>query len=135
MFSEITAFLLFLFNNLAAVFLIGFLLVFGYVFWKENKSNDSPLRWVDMLLDKKQNRLSMTKFWQFIGSVVFIWVVITMTIAGTITSDILGIVGAFILGGFGWSTFVKNKEESQRNDRGRGRGYRGDPHGDGDDAF
>lgn len=116
MFSDIVAFFTFLFNNIAAVFLLGFFIIFGIIFWREHKDRNSPLRWVDMLLDKKQDRLSLTKFWQFVGSVVFIWVVITMTMSGTITPEILGIVGAFILGGYGLTTYVKGGQTKDRDD-------------------
>lgn len=99
----------FLFDNAAGVFLALFIFSFFVAFLREEWDHKSPVRWIDMLVDKRQNRLSLTKFWQFIGSTVFVWVVITMTMAGTITPEILGIVGAFLLGGFGWSTYMKNK--------------------------
>lgn len=63
-------------NNLILVTFVG---IFIYAFWKENRNQESPIAWTDLLIDKKTNKLSLSKFGQFWGVFLSSWVVMYLT--------------------------------------------------------
>jgi len=62
-----------LMNNML---LITFFVVFGVLFFKEHRSEKSPLQWTDMLIDSDSGKLSISKLGNFIGIVVSTWIMI-----------------------------------------------------------
>ena len=81
------------------VFLVAFFVIFGIAFWKENKDQKSPLRWIDPLVDTKTNRLSITKLGQFIGLAVSTWIIIYLVQVPAAYSIFTGVF-------FGWLSFL-----------------------------
>lgn len=65
-----------LINN---VILLLFFTVFGIQFYRENKNEASPFRWIDLLVDYKTQKLSLTKMGQFWGMAISSWVVIYLS--------------------------------------------------------
>lgn len=64
-----------LLNN---ILLIGFFFVFAFVFWRESKNPETPVHWTDLLVDKKNGKLSLTQLGKFWGIATSTWVVIYM---------------------------------------------------------
>ena len=91
------------------IILAIFLVILGMAFYQAHKRTKDPIDWIDMLLDKNSNRVSISKVGQFVGLIVSSWVVISMASSNNLNYDIFGIYLAFSLGGAMFSTFVKGK--------------------------
>lgn len=104
-----------LLNNLL---LAAFFVVFAFVFWKENKNEKSPLHWIDLLIDEKKNKLSITKFGQFWGIAISTWITIALT--QKLTADqvagiypwIFGTWLTFLVAATGIKSFVMSKDKT-----------------------
>lgn len=64
-----------LLNNLL---LLGFFATFAAIFWKEHKDEKSPVNWIDLLMDDKKNKLSLSKLGHFWGIAISSWIVVYM---------------------------------------------------------
>lgn len=105
-----TAFL----NNLLLLF---FFVGFAYVFHKENNDDESPIKWIHMIVDTKTQRLSLNKLSQFWGMAISSWIVIYMAqIPATyaIFPMVFAAWLAFIGGSYAFNTFLKNKKEEPK---------------------
>ena len=93
----------------ATWFLLGIILFFVWMFKKAQKDPNSPVDWVDLILDHEDNRVSPYKVGYLIGLIVGTWVVIKYADADKLTWDILGGYLAYLLGGAGWVTMSKER--------------------------
>lgn len=94
--------------------LILYFILFGFFFYKENRNANSPVQWVDMLVDNKTNRLSLAKFGQFWGISISSWVVIYLAqlpAAYSIFPMVFPAWLAFLGGTWAFNSYVKNKKE------------------------
>ena len=97
--------------------LLAFFFTFAIVFWLENKNEKSPLQWTDMLMDKKENRLSLTKLGQFWGIAISSWMAVflvqkipTDQIAG-LFPVVFGTWLTFLVANVGIKAFSGNKDK------------------------
>lgn len=96
-------------------FVLMIIAVIWYLFAKANKDPKSPIRWEDLIIDvtaDKSERVSPYKLGYLIGIVVGTWIVLSFADGGKLTYDIFGMYLTFLLGGAGWSAFMRNKQQS-----------------------
>lgn len=110
------------------IFLI--ILVVLVAFWRAQKRGE--LKWTDMITAPGSSKLSLSKVGQSIGIVISSWAIIIMVDKDKLSSEIFGVWLAFLLGGAGWSSYLKAKnvrDERQYggNYGGYGGGYTPDP--------
>lgn len=89
---------------------LAILMFVVWIFSRSNKDPKSPLQWEHLIIDSQNDRASPYKLGYLVGVIVSTWLVITLTDSGKVTYDIVLIYLAFLLGGAGWSSFVKSKE-------------------------
>lgn len=92
-----------------ATFLMFVLIAFAYMFYNATRRAEKSLDWTDLVTDKGTNNVSITRLSQLIGLIVGTWVIITLTMSGSITYDVYGMYLSFIIGGSGWSNYLKAK--------------------------
>jgi len=98
--------------------LLAFYLIFGIAFIIESNNPKSPVAWIDMLLDKKTNRVSLSKIGQFIGIATSTWLVIALSSSKeglAILPAIFPAWLAFIGGAWSYSQWLKSKENKSSN--------------------
>lgn len=88
--------------DMNSALLLFFIVGFAFVFWKEHRNKESSLNWTDILLDKKENRLSLTKLGQFWGIAISSWIAVYLT--QKLTSEQIGLVYPYVIGI--WLTFL-----------------------------
>ena len=96
------------------ILLIAFFIVFFYLFMKENKDESSPVRWTDLLVDTKTNKLSLTKLGQFWGIAISSWVVVSLSqtpAAYSIFPMIFPAYLAYLAGSWAFNSYIKNKND------------------------
>lgn len=92
-------------------FVLLIVAVLWYVFAKANKDPKSPVRWEDLIVDSSNDKVSPYKVGYLIGIVVSTWVILSFADAGKLSFDMFGMYLTYLLGGAGWSSFVKSKQE------------------------
>lgn len=92
----------------ATWFVIGILVFSGWIFFKASKNPRSPVRWEHMIIDSVTDRTSPYKLGYLIGVIVSTWVVITILDAGKLGLDILGAYLTFLVGGAGFTEWLKH---------------------------
>ncbi len=93
--------------------LVAFFVIFSVAFSKENKNEKSPVQWIDAIIDKKQNRISVSKLGQFFGIAVSTWVIITLSqnpAAYGIFPAVFAMWLAFLGGTWSYSQYVKTTQ-------------------------
>ena len=95
----------------ATWFVIGILGFSVWVFMKASHNPASPVRWEDMIVDSTTNRTSPYKLGYLIGVIVSTWVIITILDSGKLGLDILGAYLTFLVGGAGFTEWLKHGKE------------------------
>ena len=95
----------------ATWFVIGILGFSIWVFFKASKNPRSPVRWEHMIIDSANNRTSPYKLGYLVGVIVSTWVVITILDTGNLGLDILGAYLTFLVGGAGFTEWLKHGKE------------------------
>lgn len=106
-------------NNIALMnnfMLLAFFVVFGYLFLKESKNNNSPINWTDMMLDAKTGKTSLTKLGQFWGVAFSSWIAVFF--AQKVPADrvveiypwVFGVWLAFLIGSYSVNAIMKTKD-------------------------
>lgn len=101
-------------NAILVLFFIGFLIIF----FRESHNPKSPLVWIDMLLDTKTKKLSLTRFGQFFGIAVSTWVVITLSMKDEWSSAyplVFGMYLAYIGGTYSFNKYIDNTSKPKDN--------------------
>jgi len=90
---------------------IGVLTFFIWLFTKAHKDPNSPVRWEHLITDSYNDRTSPYKLGYLIGVIVSTWLVIFLANKekGELSFDIFGTYLAFLLGGAGWNSYMKNR--------------------------
>lgn len=88
------------------VFILGFVV---WLFARANKNEHSAVRWEHLVVDTSTHRTSPYKLGYLIGMIVATWIVVKMTDTDKITYDMFGLYLAYLLGGAGWNSFIKNR--------------------------
>lgn len=104
-----------LLNNLL---LIGFFIIFLYLFFKEHNDPDSKVNWTDLLLDDKTNKLSITKFGQFIGIATSTWMTFYLVQQDRFTNEFIWVFAtylSFLSGSYAYDKFIKHRSQDQSN--------------------
>jgi hypothetical protein len=93
-------------DPLAAV--IAFLaLMFIFMLWRATVSG--KLDWQDMITSKGSNKVSLTKVLQLVGGVTGTWMMVYLTLRGTVSSDFFLTYLAYVGAIEGWSKFIAAK--------------------------
>jgi hypothetical protein len=92
-----------------AVFLTFVLCAFVYMFYKATRRAEKSLDWTDLITDKGNNSVSITRLTQLIGLIISTWVIIVLTTSGKVTYDMYGMYLSFVVGGTGWTNYLKMK--------------------------
>jgi hypothetical protein len=100
----------------ATWFIIAALVFLVMLFAKASKDPKNPIRWEHLIIDSNNDRASPYKVGYLIGVVVTTWVVLTFADKDKLTYDILGIYLTYLLGGAGWNSLMKVKEEAIKDD-------------------
>lgn len=88
------------------VFVLGFVV---WLFAKANKDTNSHVKWDHLVVDTSTNRTSPYKLGYLVGMIVATWIVVKLTDTDKITYDVFGLYLAYLLGGAGWNSFIKNR--------------------------
>jgi hypothetical protein len=94
------------------LFLVVFIVL--WAFWRAQSRGE--LKWTDMITAPGTNKLSISKVGQAIGIVISSWAIIIMTDNNKLSSEIFGVWLAFLLGGAGWSSYLKSRNTRSRPD-------------------
>lgn len=78
-----------------------------WAFWRAQSRGE--LKWTDMITAPGTDKLSLSKVGQAIGIVISSWAIIIMVDKDKLSSEIFGVWLAFLLGGAGWSSYLKAK--------------------------
>lgn len=111
---------------------VGILAFFIWLFTKAQRNPNSAFDWEHFFIDSETNRASPYKLGYMIGIIVGTWVIISFADGNKLTWDIFGGYLMYLLGGAGWATTMKSKENTALIDA---NGLRPTPSdGDKDDA-
>lgn len=105
-----------LLNN---IILILFICMFTYAFWKENRKTESPVHWTDLLLDKRTNKLSLSKFGTFWGIFLSSWVVMYLVQKPDSYGYLVPIFGiwlTYLAGSHAYDKWLKAKDQKETNE-------------------
>ncbi len=108
---------------------LGILGFFVWLFRKAQRDPASPIDWEDLIVDDITGKTSPYKVGYLLGLIVGTWVVITYADSGKLDFDIFGVYLSYLLGGAGWTAFMKMKAANGNN--GNGGGYRPGGYGGG----
>ena len=92
--------------NIMSVFVL--MMLASLVFLLVKAQRNRRLDWVDMIT-KDGRVISLTKILQLIGGIVGTWIVLTLTMAGQMTWEILGIYLTYVASIEGFSKFMQAK--------------------------
>jgi hypothetical protein len=81
------------------------------LFAKAHQNPDSPVRWEHLITDSYNNRTSPYKLGYLIGLIVATWLVVFLANKedNHLSFDIFAAYLAYLLGGAGWNSYMKNK--------------------------
>lgn len=105
-------------NLISNLLLITFVVVFFYLFGKENNNKKSPLRWIDMLLDKETERLSLSRFGQFWGIAISSWIIVSISQRDEwkdVFPLLFPVYLAFIAGTYSYSKYVSMQNQHKNH--------------------
>lgn len=89
--------------NVPALIIVMLVMGLIYLLWGANKSG--KLDWTDMIVSRGR-KVSLTKLLQLIGGITGTWIMISMTVSGKLTSELLMIYLTYVGAIEGWSKFV-----------------------------
>lgn len=98
--------------NVPALAIVILVLALFYMLWGANRSG--KLDWTDMLTSKGR-KVSLTKFLQLVGGVTGTWIMISTTLSGKLTGELLMIYLTYVGAIEGWSKFVSARYGSSTN--------------------
>lgn len=75
----------------------------------QRAQEQNHVTWTDMIVTPGTGKLSLAKAGQLVGIIVSSWIVIVMADRNQLGGEIFGMWLAFLLGGAGWSTYLKAK--------------------------
>ncbi|TFG99973.1 hypothetical protein E4H12_00855 [Candidatus Thorarchaeota archaeon] len=114
--AKMTAFFAAVPFSTATWFVLGILAFFVWLFTKAHRNANSAIDWEDLILDYDTiggvPRVSPYKVGYLIGLIVGTWVVIGFADGNLLTWDIFGGYLAYLLGGAGWATTMRSKENT-----------------------
>lgn len=87
------------------IFLFIVMAIITAVRWQKSQKLDFS----DLITYPNNNKVSLTKFIQLLGGIVSSWVIIKMTIQGTIDWEILGLYFAYVGGVESYSKYLRSK--------------------------
>lgn len=88
--------------------LIGVMQLFVlYLFWKAQKR--PTFDWVDMVVSKDTNRVSLTKFLQLVGGLTGTWIMVYVTLHDKLTYDVFVIYLTYVGACEGYSKYIAAK--------------------------
>lgn len=98
--------------NVYGLIMLLMVMIFLIALWREQKANN--LDWTDMIT-RDGKRVSATKVLQLVGGCVGTWIIIQLTLGGTITWDMFMIYLAYVASVDGFSKLVSAKYGSGRS--------------------
>jgi hypothetical protein len=105
-------------DPLAAV--ISFLaIMFIFMMWRATVKG--KLDWQDMITSKGGNKVSLTKVLQLVGGVTGTWMMVYLTIKGSVSSDFFFTYLAYVGAIEGWSKFIAAKYSGSSSPNGQAR--------------
>jgi hypothetical protein len=96
----------------ATWFVFGIMGFCIWIFTKASKNPNSLISWEDMVLDSTTDRTSPYKLGYLIGVIISTWVVITVLDKGNLGIDILGVYLTYLVGGAGFTEWLKHGKDS-----------------------
>lgn len=109
--------------NIYGVIILVLLFAFGLAIWSAHRQQ--RLDWTDLITrDGDSSKVELTKILQLVGGVVATWIVIQMTLGGTLSWDIFAIYLAYVASVEGFTKVVIAKY-GNGNNGGYGGGYGG----------
>lgn len=78
-----------------------------FLLWRAQRAN--ALNWTDMITGPNTNKVSLTKFLQLVGGITGTWVIVYLTLKGSIASELFFTYLAYVGAIQGWSKFVSFK--------------------------
>ena len=102
--------------NIYGTILLIFLGVFLFALWRAQKAQ--RLDWLDMLT-RDGTKISATKVLQLVGGVVGTWIIIKVTLQGTLTWDLFGIYLTYVASIDGFSKFMMARYGAEGSDDSR----------------
>jgi hypothetical protein len=102
--------------NIYAVILVVLGLVFVLALWNAQKYKG--LDWTDMIT-RDGTKVSTTKILQLVGGVVGTWIIIQVTLGGSLTWDLFAIYLAYVASIDGFSKFVMARYGAEGSDDSR----------------
>lgn len=91
---------------------VGILAFFIWLFTKAQRNPTSAFDWEHFFIDSETNRASPYKLGYMIGIIVGTWVIISFADSDKLSWDIFGGYLMYLLGGAGWATTMKSKENT-----------------------
>jgi hypothetical protein len=94
--------------------LITFFVLFGIIFGLSSMNPHSPVKWTDLLVDKKTNKLSLDRLGQFWGIVISSWVIIYLTQSkesSSILPMLFPMYLAFLGGVYSFNKYLSHKSD------------------------
>lgn len=102
--------------NIYGAVIMLFFAMFLIALWRAQKAK--RLDWLDMLT-RDGTKVSITKILQLVGGVVGTWVVVKLTLQGTVNWDIYAIYLAYVAGVDGFSKLIMAKYGAEGSDDSR----------------
>jgi hypothetical protein len=102
--------------NVYGIILLVVALIFILAFWQAHKKKG--LDWTDMIT-RDGTKVSTTKILQLVGGVVGTWIIIQVTMGGTLTWDLFAIYLAYVASIDGFSKLIMAKYGAEGSDDSR----------------
>lgn len=96
-------------TNLDPLAVVISLLAISFIFMMWRATIKGHLDWKDMITSKGSNKVSLTKVLQLVGGVTGTWMMVYLTIKGSVSSDFFFTYLAYVGAIEGWSKFVAAK--------------------------
>ncbi len=90
-------------------FILFTMLFFVLLFFSASRDPNSKIKWEDMIVENRNGKASPYKLGYMVGIVVSTWIVIKLSDADHLGLDIFGAYLAYLLGGAGFNSYIKNQ--------------------------
>jgi len=93
-------------------FVLILLGVFVVIFARASANSKSRISWEDLVLDSSTDKTSPYKLGYLVGVIISTWTIVTYVDKSVLTYDTFGLYLTYLLGGAGWSSFIKSKNDT-----------------------
>lgn len=89
-------------------FILFTMMFFVFLFFRASRDPNSLISWEDMIVESRNNKASPYKLGYLVGIIISTWIVIKLADGNNLGLDIFGAYLAYLLGGAGFNTYIKN---------------------------